>query len=45
MSLNNLDLYDATVSDWRRDTPLRLSDFAARPRVIQALGSEDGLHL
>lgn len=45
MSLNNRDLYDATVSDWRRDTPLLLINFTARPRVIQALGSEDGLHL
>lgn len=45
MSLSNRDLYDATVCDWRRETPLLLSDFTARPRVIQALGRVDGLHL
>jgi hypothetical protein len=45
MSPRNRDLYDAAVPDWQRDTPLLLSDFTARPRVIQAMGNGNDLHL
>jgi hypothetical protein len=45
MSPGNHVLDDAPVYNGRPDTPLRLSDFTARPRVIQALGRVDGLQL
>jgi SAM-dependent methyltransferase len=32
------DLYDASATAWRRDQPLLLSDFTARPRVLEVLG-------
>ena len=35
-------LYDQQASHWSRDTPTLLSDFTARPRVIDALGALDG---
>ena len=39
------DLYDASASAWRRDQPLLLSDFTARPRVLEVLGSVRGLEV
>lgn len=35
-------IYDASARDWRRDQPLLLSDFTARPRVLEALAPVRG---
>lgn len=45
MDLNNRQLYNASVAAWRRQEPIILSDFTARPRVIEVLGDVRGLHL
>ena len=45
MDLNNRQLYNASVASWRRNGPVILSDFTARPRVIEVLGDISGLHL
>jgi len=37
--LSTRDLYDASASSWSREGPLLLSDFTARPRVLEVLGS------
>ncbi|MFZ9229666.1 MAG: class I SAM-dependent DNA methyltransferase [Prochlorococcaceae cyanobacterium] len=38
-------LYDQAASQWSRNQQLLLSDFTARPRVIEAVGDVSGLHL
>lgn len=38
-------LYDASASRWSRDQPLLLSDFTARPRVLEVLAPVQGLEL
>ena len=45
MDLSNRQLYNASVAAWRRREPILLSDFTARPRVIELLGDIGGLHL
>ena len=45
MDLNNRQLYNTSVAAWRRQEPIILSDFTARPRVIEVLGDVRGLHL
>jgi SAM-dependent methyltransferase len=45
MDLSNRQLYNASVATWRRQEPVLLSDFTARPRVIEVLGDVRGLHL
>lgn len=39
------DLYNTSASRWRRDQPLLLSDFTARPRVLEVLAPVQGLEL
>lgn len=39
------DLYDASASRWSRDQPLLLSDFTARPRVLEVLAPVGGMEL
>lgn len=39
------DLYDASASAWRRDQPLLLSDFTARPRVLELIAPVRGLEV
>jgi SAM-dependent methyltransferase len=38
-------LYDASATQWRRDQPLLLSDFTARPRVLEVLAPVRGLEV
>jgi SAM-dependent methyltransferase len=38
-------LYDQSASQWSRNQQLLLSDFTARPRVLEAVGDVSGLHL
>ena len=38
-------LYDQAASQWSRNQQLLLSDFTARPRVLEAVGDIGGLHL
>lgn len=38
-------LYDQSASQWNRNEQLLLSDFTARPRVLEAVGDVSGLHL
>lgn len=45
MDLSNRQLYNASVGTWRRREPVLLSDFTARPRVVELLGDVSGLHL
>ena len=35
-------LYDASAAAWRRDQPLLLSDFTARPRVMEVMAPVEG---
>ena len=39
------DLYDRHTHLWIREEPTLLSDYTARPRVIESLGSVDGLDI
>jgi SAM-dependent methyltransferase len=39
------DLYNASAKAWRRDQPLLLSDFTARPRVLEVIGPVRGLEV
>jgi SAM-dependent methyltransferase len=43
--LSTKDIYDANASRWARSERVLLSDFTARPRVIEALGPLDGRHV
>ena len=45
MNSSNRQLYNDSVAAWRRLEPVLLSDFTARPRVIELLGNVSGLHL
>lgn len=45
MDRSNRQLYKDSVAAWRRREPIILSDFTARPRVIELLGDIGGLHL
>ena len=38
-------LYDRHASTWNRQEPVLLSDYTARPRVVERLGSVAGLHV
>lgn len=38
-------LYDRHASSWNRQEPVLLSDYTARPRVLERLGSVAGLHI
>lgn len=39
------DLYDTSADKWSRQEQLLLSDFTARPRVLQAVGDVSGRHI
>jgi SAM-dependent methyltransferase len=39
------DLYDTHASRWSRDQPLLLSDFTARPRVLEVVAPVQGLEM
>jgi SAM-dependent methyltransferase len=45
MDLTNRQLYNNSVAACRRSEPILLSDFTARPRVIEVLGDVRGLHV
>ena len=40
---NTRDLYDRSADNWGREEQLLLSDFTARPRVLEAVGDVSGL--
>lgn len=39
------EIYDQNAQRWSRTTPVLLSDFTARPRVLDALGNLEGDHV
>ena len=43
--LSTRELYDQAAAQWSRRQQLLLSDFTARPRVLEAAGDVRGLHL
>jgi SAM-dependent methyltransferase len=45
MAISTRELYDGAARDWARQEPTLLSDFTARPRLIEAAGAITGLHL
>jgi SAM-dependent methyltransferase len=44
-NLSTRELYDRAAAGWSRNEQVLLSDFTARPRVIEAMGDVSGLHL
>lgn len=44
-SISTQDLYDQAAAQWSRSEQVLLSDFTARPRVLEAAGDVSGLHL
>lgn len=44
-ALSTRDLYDREATGWARTTPQLLSDFTARPRVLEAIGEVGDRHL
>ena len=45
MPASTEQLYDRHASTWNRQEPVLLSDYTARPRVLERLGSVAGLHI
>ena len=45
MPASTEQLYDRHASTWNRQEPVLLSDYTARPRVLERLGSVAGLHV
>lgn len=45
MAISTQELYDNAAEQWSRHQQILLSDFTARPRVIEAAGDVRGLHL
>lgn len=43
--LSTRELYDRAAAGWSRQEQMLLSDFTARPRVLEAMGDVSGLHL
>lgn len=44
-NLSTRELYDRAADGWSRNEQMLLSDFTARPRVLEAVGDVRGLHL
>lgn len=44
-TISTRELYDQAASQWSRNEQLLLSDFTARPWVLEAAGDVRGLHL
>lgn len=44
-NISTQDLYDRSALQWNRNEQVLLSDFTARPRVLEAVGNVSGLHV